>query len=161
MSFFIGLLYVVEVLSCLLLAGVVLLQKPKEGGLGGMLGGGMGEAVLGADAGNILIKATAFLGTIFIVNTLVLASFTARAHKKSMMSGVSAPAPVQSQALPQLPTAVPGPVTDNAAAPAAEAPAAPAPAPEAAPAPAAPAPEAAAPAPAAPAAPAAAPAESK
>ena len=154
-----------EVLSCLLLAGVVLLQKPKEGGLGGVLGGGMGEAVLGADAGNILVKATAFLGTIFIVNTLVLASLTARVHKKSMMSGVAAPAPVQSQAIPQLPAATPAadlpaaeapaavpgpavPVTPAAPVPA-EAPAAPAPAAPAAEAPAAPAP--AAPAPAAPA----------
>jgi len=151
MSFFIGLLYVVEVLSCLLLAGVVLLQKPKEGGLGGVLGGGMGEAVLGADAGNILIKATAFLGTIFIVNTLVLASFTARVHKKSMMSGVAAPAPVQAPAIPQLPAAAPA-----ADLPAAEAPATPAPAAEApaAPAPATPAPAAEAPAAPAPAAPA-------
>lgn len=156
MSFFIGLLYVVEVVSCLLLAGVVMLQKPKEGGLGGVLGGGMGEAVLGADAGNILIKATAFLGTIFIVNTLVLASFTARVHKKSMMSGVSAPAPVQAPALPTLPEAAPAPAAEapaapvavpsaavpvTPAAPAAEAPAAPAaPAAEAPAAPAAPAP---------------------
>lgn len=168
MNFVIGLLYVVEVLSCLLLAGVVLLQKPKEGGLGGVIGGGMGEAVLGADAGNILIKATAFLGTIFIVNTLVLSRFSSSSHK-SMMSGAAAPAPVQAPALPTLPAAVPGPVTDNAAAPAAEAPAAPAPA-ATAPAPEAPAPAATAPAPEAPApaapapaapAPAAAPAESK
>ncbi len=155
MSFFIGLLYVVEVVSCLLLAGVVMLQKPKEGGLGGVLGGGMGEAVLGADAGNILIKATAFLGTIFIVNTLVLASFTARVHKKSMMSGVSAPAPVQAPVIPTLPEAAPAPAAEapapvavpsaavpvTPAAPVADAPAAPAaPAAEAPAAPAAPAP---------------------
>jgi len=181
LNFFIGLLYVVEVLSCLLLAGVVLLQKPKEGGLGGVLGGGMGEAVLGADAGNILIKATAFLGTIFIVNTLVLANLTAREHKKSLMSGVAAPAPVQNQALP-FPNAVPAPAAEAPAAPApaaetpaapatpapapaAEAPAAPAPAAEAPAAPATPAPAPAAEAPKAPAAAAAeapeAPAESK
>ena len=140
MSFFIGLLYVVEVLSCLLLAGVVMLQKPKEGGLGGVIGGGMGEAVLGADAGNILIKATAFLGTIFIVNTLVLAHFTSRAaiNSRSLMSGERAN--VSEAAAPAVP--VPG-----AAVPAAEAPvpAAEAPAPAAA----TPAPAAATPAPAA------------
>ena len=50
MSIFIGFLYVVEVLVCLLLALVVMLQKPKEGGLGGAIGGGMLEASLGADA---------------------------------------------------------------------------------------------------------------
>ena len=57
MSILIGFLYVVEVVACLLLALVVMLQKPKEGGLGGAIGGGMLEASLGADAGNVLIKA--------------------------------------------------------------------------------------------------------
>ena len=62
---------------CLLLALVVMLQKPKEGGLGG-LAGGMGEAVFGADAGNVLIKVTVWLGVIFLVNTLILARFTSK-----------------------------------------------------------------------------------
>ena len=70
------LLYVVEVVVCLMLGLVVMLQKPKEGGLGGAFGGGALEASLGADAGNILIKATAILGTIFMLNTLVLAKIT-------------------------------------------------------------------------------------
>ncbi|MDO4366152.1 MAG: preprotein translocase subunit SecG, partial [bacterium] len=39
MSILIGFLYVVEVVVCLLLALVVMLQKPKEGGLGGLAGG--------------------------------------------------------------------------------------------------------------------------
>ena len=186
-GFFIGLLYVIEVLSCLLLAGVVMLQKPKEGGLGGVLGGGMGEAVLGADAGNILIKATAFLGTVFIVNTLVIAGVTARYGKRdSFMEGSAQPA-AANQPVPELPSAVPPaeipeaeapavpavPAVETPAAPAAEAPAVPAapatpatPAVEtpAASAPAAAAPAAPAPAAAAPAAPApaeAAPAEAK
>ena len=59
MSIFIGCLYVVEVLVCLMLALVVMLQKPKEGGLGGAIGGGMLEASLGADAGNNDIDAMA------------------------------------------------------------------------------------------------------
>ena len=39
MSILIGILYAVEVCVCLLLAGIVMLQKPKEGGLGGVIGG--------------------------------------------------------------------------------------------------------------------------
>ncbi|MCR5414692.1 MAG: preprotein translocase subunit SecG [Kiritimatiellae bacterium] len=70
------LLYIVEVLLCLLLAGVVMLQKPKEGGLGGAFGGGALEASLGADAGNILIKATTWIGALFLINTLILAKMT-------------------------------------------------------------------------------------
>ena len=79
MDILIAILYVVEVVSCLLLALVVMLQKPKEGGLGG-LAGGMGEAVFGADAGNVLIKVTVWLGAIFLANTLLLARFTSKAH---------------------------------------------------------------------------------
>lgn len=123
MTIFIGFLYVIEVLSCLLLALVILLQKPKEGGLGGAIGGGMLEASLGADAGNVLIKATAILGAIFLANTLVLARLTSTVHSRSIMAREVAPA---AQTAPELPLGAP---ELPAPAPAAPAPAAPAPAP--------------------------------
>lgn len=134
MSIVIGFLYVIEVLVCLLLALVVMLQKPKEGGLGGVIGGGMAEAAFGADAGNVLIKATVILGTIFLVNTLALARFTSTIHAKTLMNDVEAPVAAPSApAMPEMPApAAPVP----AAAPAVPAPAAaPAPAKPAAPAP--------------------------
>jgi len=102
MSIFIGFLYVVEVAVCLLLALVVMLQKPKEGGLGGAIGGGMLEASLGADAGNVLIKTTAVLGAIFLLNTLVLARLTSTVHSRSLMANESVPVQQQS-AVPALP----------------------------------------------------------
>ena len=122
MSILIGFLYVIEVVVCLLLAGVVLLQKPKEGGLGGVIGGGMAEAAFGADAGNVLIKATAILGAIFLLNTLALARFTSTVNTKSVMSSVEAPAQ-QAPAMPapEMPAAPAAPVAP--AAPAAPAPA--------------------------------------
>ena len=122
MSILIGFLYVIEVVVCLLLAGIVLLQKPKEGGLGGVIGGGMAEAAFGADAGNVLIKGTIILGTVFLLNTLALARFTSTVHQKSVMSNVEAPAPVQQAPVmpaPEMPAAAP-------AAPASAAPVAPA-----------------------------------
>ena len=128
MTIFIGFLYVIEVLSCLLLALVILLQKPKEGGLGGAIGGGMLEASLGADAGNVLIKATAILGAIFLDNTLVLARLTSTVHSRSIMAREAAPA---AQTAPELPLGAP----ELPAAPAPAAPA-PTPAPDSAPAPA-------------------------
>ena len=128
MTIFIGSLYVIEVLSCLLLALVILLQKPKEGGLGGAIGGGMLEASLGADAGNVLIKATAILGAIFLANTLVLARLTSTVHSRSIMAREAAPA---AQTAPELPLGAP----ELTAAPAPAAPA-PTPAPDSAPAPA-------------------------
>ena len=76
MEFVKVLLYVVEVVVCLLLGLVVKIQKPKEGGLGGAFGGGALEGALGADAGNVLVKATAVLGTIFLINTIVLVKIT-------------------------------------------------------------------------------------
>lgn len=155
MSILIGFLYVVEVVVCLLLALVVMLQKPKEGGLGG-LAGGMGEAVFGANAGNVLIKVTAWLGAIFLINTLVLARFTSKSdpHAGSVMAGEQAP--VQKEAVLQ-PLSLDPEALKQTPAPAA-APAAQPPAPAAKPAaPAAPAKPAAVPA--KPAAPAAAPAK--
>ena len=116
MSIFIGCLYVVEVAVCLLLALVVMLQKPKEGGLGGAIGGGMLEASLGADAGNVLIKTTAVLGAIFLLNTLVLARLTSTVHSRSLMAR-EAEAPAAQQA-PALPAAAPELPADVSTAPA-------------------------------------------
>ena len=158
MPILIGFLYVVEVLVCILLAMVVMLQKPKEGGLGGAFGGGMLEASLGADAGNVLIRTTAILGAIFLLNTLVLARLTSTVHSRSLMAREAEPAAETAPALPATPELPAVPEVPAAApqAPAAPAPAAPAAAPAPAPAapapaaPAAPAPASAAPAPAAP-----------
>jgi preprotein translocase subunit SecG len=124
MSILIGFLYVVEVAVCLMLALVVMLQKPKEGGLGGAISGGAIEASLGADAGNVLIKTTAILGAIFLINTLVLARLTSKVNSNSLMANEKA-APA-AEVAPQLPAAPELPVAPEL--PAAPAPAAPAPA---------------------------------
>ena len=127
MSIFIGCLYVVEVVVCLLLALVVMLQKPKEGGLGGAIGGGMLEASLGADAGNVLIRTTAVLGAVFLINTLVLARLTSTVNARSIMNAEPEPtaeqAPALPMAAPELPASAPAaPATPAApAAPAAPA----------------------------------------
>ena len=92
LGYFVGFLYVVEVLTCLLLAGAVLLQKPKEGGLGGVIGGAGGD-VFGADAGNVLVKATAVLGTVFLVTTFLLACLVPRLSGASVIES----APAQSE----------------------------------------------------------------
>ena len=110
MNILIGCLYVVEVLVCLLLALVVMLQKPKEGGLGGAIGGGMLEASLGADAGNVLIKTTA-IRAIFLLNTLVLARLTSTVNARSIMNQEPEPmveqAPALPMAAPELPAQAP------------------------------------------------------
>lgn len=100
MQFVTVLLYVVEVVVCLLLGLVVMIQKPKEGGLGGAFGSGVLADTLGAEAGNVLIKATAILGTVFLVNTMILARIT------STPASVVEDAPVQEAALPADPLPV-------------------------------------------------------
>ncbi|HNX33674.1 MAG TPA: preprotein translocase subunit SecG [Kiritimatiellia bacterium] len=122
MQILIGFLYVLEVIVCFLLGGVIMLQKPKEGGLGVSFGGGVGEALFGAQMGNVLTKATIILGSVFLLNTLVLSRLTSHTGT-SVMEGVKAPAPAAQQALPfSAPAAAPA--SAPAAAPAAPAPAA-------------------------------------
>ena len=105
MSIFIGFLYVGEVVVCLMLGLVVMLQKPKEGGLGGAIGGGMLEASLGADAGSVLVKTTAILGAVFLLNTLVLARLTSTVHSHSLMARDAEP--TAAEQAPALPTEAP------------------------------------------------------
>ena len=117
MSILIASLYVVEVFVCLLLALVVMLQKPKEGGLGGAIGGGMLEASLGADAGNVLIKTTAVLGAVFLLNTLVLARLTSTVNARSLMNAEPEPTVEQAPALPMAAPELPATAPVNESAP--------------------------------------------
>jgi preprotein translocase subunit SecG len=99
MQALINFLYVIEVIVCLLLGAVVLLQKPKEGGLGVSFGAGTAEALFGAQTGNVLVKITIILGTIFLLNTIVLSRLTSSASDSVMSNVKTAPAAAQ-QPLP-------------------------------------------------------------
>ncbi len=92
-------LIAIEVISSLLLIVVILLQKSKGEGLGMAFGAEMGEALFGARAGNILIKATIWLGVIFMLNTAVLAKIYTRSQYRSLVSR-DAPARVEDAAPP-------------------------------------------------------------
>lgn len=76
------LLAVVNVILCILLIGIILLQKSRSHGAAAGLafGAGMGEQLFGAQAGNILTKATVILLTAFLVNTTLLAVISGRLH---------------------------------------------------------------------------------
>lgn len=116
-------LWIVEVIVCLLLIGVILMQRSKgEGAVGLSFGGGMGEALFGAQMGNVLTRATVILGFIFLTNTLVLSILSARKEGRSLMHGVSQPAAAQLPSdfgeMPAMPTA-PTTETPAPAAPAA------------------------------------------
>jgi preprotein translocase subunit SecG len=126
MQILIYFLYTLEVIVCFLLGGVIMLQKPKDGGLGVSFGGGMGEALFGAQMGNVLTKTTIILGSVFLINTLVLSRLTSHAGT-SVMEGVKTSAPAAEQSLP-FSQPQQGPAGQSAAPVAPTAPAAPAPA---------------------------------
>ena len=117
MQILIGFLYVLEIVVCFLGEDPAASQ---EGGLGVSFGGGMGEALFGAQMGNVLTKTTVILGIIFLLNTLVLSRLTSHVGT-SVMEGVKTPAPAaaEQQALPfSAPSAPATPAAPAAPAPA-------------------------------------------
>jgi len=69
----ITLLIVAQVIIALLLILVVLMQRPKQEGLGAAFGGGMTDQMFGARTTNVLQKATVWFGGLFLGLTLLLA----------------------------------------------------------------------------------------
>ena len=119
MIFLKTLFIVVEVLSCLLLIGLILLQKSKSEGLGLAFGAGAGESLFGARAGNVLSKATVVIGIIFMANTLLLGVIFAQKDKTLMEQApapTAQPAAMQVQPIDSLDLVVP-PVEEATAVP--------------------------------------------
>lgn len=78
MSVLIAILITFHVLVCLLMVGVVLMQRPKNEGLGAAFGGGMTENIFGAQTTHVLQRFTVWLGLIFFALTLLLAILYAK-----------------------------------------------------------------------------------
>jgi preprotein translocase subunit SecG len=78
LNIFINLLLVVHVLVCLLIVVAVLMQRPKNEGLGAAFGGGMTDSLFGAQTTNVLATITRWLGALFFVLTLTLSALYAR-----------------------------------------------------------------------------------
>lgn len=73
LSISINLLLVIHVIVSLLLALVVLMQRPKQEGMGAAFGAGLTDQAFGARTTDVLQKGTVYLGTLFFVITLILA----------------------------------------------------------------------------------------
>ncbi len=78
LSIVIPILLAILVIVCVLLTLVVLMQRPKNEGLGAAFGSSMTENIFGAQTATVLTKATVYLGCIFFGVTLLLTVFTAR-----------------------------------------------------------------------------------
>ena len=157
MNILIHFLLAVEAVVCLMLIGIILIQKSKGQGLGLSFGSGAAESVFGGQMGNVLTRTTVILAIVFLVNTTLLAVLKPRGvvsadvTERFAQEEAAAPAVAEATETIQVPAAaseeemqaaladaladLPAPESPAAEAPA-EAPAAePAPAPEAAPAP--------------------------
>jgi preprotein translocase subunit SecG len=163
MDLAINLLTVAEVIVSLLLVLIVLMQRPKQEGLGAAFGEAVMNQSFGVQTTNVLQKGTTFFGILLFVLTITLATLVARqnssAHKPSLIGAAAqnapkpaAPAPVApapaATGAPAAPAVEIKPAPSAPAAPVTPAPAKPADSKPAAPAPAAPVTPAPAPAPA-------------
>ncbi len=123
-SIFTNVLLVVHVAVCLLLCLVVLMQRPKQEGLGAAFGGGMTDQAFGARTTDVLQKGTVYLGTMLFIVTLSLAVLVGAKSKSSKVDvGIadSKASQVDNAELPPMPS------EDDPAAPDATPDAAPAP----------------------------------
>lgn len=68
----------IHVIVCLLMALVVLMQRPKNEGLGAAFGGGMTENLFGAQTTSVLANFTRWLGGVFFLLTLTLSVLYAK-----------------------------------------------------------------------------------
>ncbi|MEM7697416.1 MAG: preprotein translocase subunit SecG [Verrucomicrobiota bacterium] len=97
------LLTVVLLATSVLMVLIVLLQRPKQEGLGAAFGGGTLDAALGAHTTDILQKITTWLGIIFFVSAISLMMVQARAMKQSAAKGVFDEVEAREPTLPGLP----------------------------------------------------------
>jgi preprotein translocase subunit SecG len=89
MSLFVGFLYVLFVVSCLLLVIVILLQEGKGGGLSEAFGGVGGET-FGHRAGGVN-KFTSALAAIMIVSLIMIHSLRSETKSAGLMREKAAP----------------------------------------------------------------------
>lgn len=74
MNVLLTLLMIVQVLSALVMIGLILLQHGKGADAGAAFGGGASASLFGAAGGaNFLSRSTAVLATVFLASTLALA----------------------------------------------------------------------------------------
>ncbi len=77
----INLLLVIFVIVCLLMTLIILMQRPKQEGLGAAFGGGVTDQVFGARTTNVLQRGTVYLGSLFFILSLALAVLIGQKNK--------------------------------------------------------------------------------
>lgn len=143
----INLLLVVFVFVCLLMTLLILMQRPKQEGLGAAFGASVTDQVFGARTTNVLQRGTVYLASLFFLLALTLAVLMGVQNRQRGLTTDTTPKAAEKAATPEAPAPTTPPITVNPAPAPADAtppapaptpvdPAAPAPTPEPAPAPA-------------------------
>ena len=86
MDILIGILTAVEIIVCLLLIVTVLMQRPRQEGLGAAFGDSMASQMWGAQTTNVLQKFTVYLAIALFLLTLSLAILTSKAQRSKTAS---------------------------------------------------------------------------
>lgn len=100
MDYLIPLLTFVEVLVCLLLILIVLMQRPRQEGLGASFGEGVTSQVWGAQTTNVLQKGTGWLAAALFITTLTLAYCISKSHTGPGGEPLFKPRPAATEATP-------------------------------------------------------------
>lgn len=103
----INLLMVIFVFVCLLMTLIILMQRPKQEGLGAAFGGGVTDQVFGARTTNVLQRGTVYLGSLFFILSLTLAVLFGQKNKTYSIGKDSVKAPAAETA-PAVAPAAPG-----------------------------------------------------
>jgi len=85
LSISINLLLVIFVIVCFLMTLIILMQRPKQEGLGAAFGGGVTDQVFGARTTNVLQRGTVYLGSMFFILSLTLAVLIGQKNKTITM----------------------------------------------------------------------------
>ena len=92
-------LVVVYVFVCLAMIFLVLMQRPKQEGLGAAFGANTTDQLFGARTTNVLQKGTVYLAVMFFVLTFTLAILVQKKNKVASLA--NAPAVPEVQATPE------------------------------------------------------------
>jgi preprotein translocase subunit SecG len=110
----INLLLVVFVLVCLLMTLLILMQRPKQEGLGAAFGASVTDQVFGARTTNVLQRGTVYLASFFFLISLTLAVLIGIQNRQRGLAKVTAPPVAEKPATPEAPAPTP-PITVNPA----------------------------------------------
>jgi len=109
MPILINFLLAINVIVSLLIVMLVLMQRPKNEGLGAAFGGGMTENLFGAQTTNVLQTMTRWLGGIFFALALLTSWLQVRetSARSTLQQRLSAPTVIPATPAPVIPKDVP------------------------------------------------------